>query len=88
MGQIVEIQLATVRRRLTDRRLTLEVTEAAEEWLAAKGYDAVYGARPLKRLIQREVGDALATALLSGNYSEGSTVTVDVSLDGATLMLR
>jgi ATP-dependent Clp protease ATP-binding subunit ClpB len=88
MGQIVEIQLATLRRRLADRRLTLEVTEAAEEWLAAKGYDAVYGARPLKRLIQREVGDALATSLLSGNYSEGSTVTVDVALDGATLMLR
>src|SRR5205807_4505755 len=70
MGQIVEIQLGVLRKRLAARRLTLEVTEAAEEWLAAKGYDAVYGARPLKRLIQKEVGDALATALLEGQYPE------------------
>ena len=62
--------------------------QLADEWLAAKGYDAVYGARPLKRLIQREVGDKLAKALLEGQYGDGSTVTVDVALDGSELVLR
>jgi ATP-dependent Clp protease ATP-binding subunit ClpB len=88
MGEIVEIQLRSLRQRLAARRLSLEITPAAEEWLAAKGYDPTYGARPLKRLIQREVGDALAGALLEGHYGEGSTVVVDVSLDGSELALR
>ena len=68
------------------RRLELEVTDAARDWLAVKGYDPAYGARPLKRLIQREVGDTLATALLAGTFADGDTVTVDVK-DG-DLVLR
>ena len=88
MGQIVRIQLRGLRDRLTARRLTLDVSDAADEWLAVKGYDPIYGARPLKRLIQREVGDKLAKALLEGQYGEGSTVTVDVALDGSELVLR
>ena len=76
---IVDIQLRDLDTRLADRRLTLVVTDAAKAWLANRGYDPVYGARPLKRLIQREISDRLALALLEGQYPEGSTVTVDVS---------
>ena len=76
---IVDIQLRDLDTRLADRRLTLVVTDAAKAWLANRGYDPVYGARPLKRLIQREISDRLALALLEGQYAEGSTVTVDVS---------
>ena len=68
------------------RRLELEVTPEAHAWLAAHGYDPAYGARPLKRLIQREIGDPLALALLEGRYAEGSTVTVDVA--GEDLVLK
>jgi ATP-dependent Clp protease ATP-binding subunit ClpB len=75
---IVDIQLAGLDRRVTDRRLTLQVTEAAKSWLARRGYDPAYGARPLKRLIQRSISDPLALAILEGRYPEGSTVTVDV----------
>jgi ATP-dependent Clp protease ATP-binding subunit ClpB len=77
MGAVVDIQLRGLAERLTSRRLTLEVTDAARAWLAHRGYDAAYGARPLKRLIQREIGDRLALALLEGTYAEGATVTVD-----------
>jgi ATP-dependent Clp protease ATP-binding subunit ClpB len=80
IGQIVEIQLCDLDRRLAERRLGLTVTDGARAWLARRGYDPVYGARPLKRLIQREVSDKLALALLEGRYPEGSTVTVDVAL--------
>jgi ATP-dependent Clp protease ATP-binding subunit ClpB len=79
IGQIVEIQLDDLGRRLAGRRLGLVVTDGAKAWLAHRGYDPVYGARPLKRLIQREVSDKLALALLEGRYPEGSTVTVDVA---------
>ncbi|GAC1314994.1 MAG: ATP-dependent chaperone ClpB [Acidimicrobiales bacterium] len=85
MRPIVDIQLVDLHRRMADRRLVLSVTEEARDWLAAKGYDPAFGARPLKRLIQREVGDALAKALLSGTYAEGDTVTVDVAEDGLVL---
>jgi ATP-dependent Clp protease ATP-binding subunit ClpB len=78
IAQIVEIQLRDLERRLAERRLGLMVTEGARAWLARRGYDPVYGARPLKRLIQRQVSDQLALALLQGRYQEGSTVTVDV----------
>jgi ATP-dependent Clp protease ATP-binding subunit ClpB len=78
IAQIVEIQLRDLDRRLAERRLGLTVTDAARTWLARRGYDPVYGARPLKRLIQRQVSDQLALALLQGRYPEGSTVTVDV----------
>ena len=86
MRPIVDIQLEELDRRMAARRLTLVVTDAARDLLATKGYDPAFGARPLKRLIQREVGDTLATALLSGAYGEGDTVTVDA--DGDELVLR
>jgi ATP-dependent Clp protease ATP-binding subunit ClpB len=82
LGRIVDIQLELLRRRLADRRITLVVTDAARDKLAADGYDAAFGARPLKRLIQKQVGDRLAMALLEGKVGDGDTVTLDV-LDGA-----
>jgi len=80
--KIVEIQLRDLDKRLAARRLSLAVTDAAKVWLAKHGYDQAYGARPLKRLIQRTIGDGLALALLEGKYSDGDTVTVDVSAAG------
>jgi ATP-dependent Clp protease ATP-binding subunit ClpB len=74
---IVSIQLGSLRGRLVERRLALSVTPAAEAWLAKAGFDPDYGARPLRRVIQRQVEDPLAMALLEGRYPEGSTVTVD-----------
>jgi ATP-dependent Clp protease ATP-binding subunit ClpB len=82
---IVEIQLRDLERRMEARRLSLRVTDAAKGWLAAKGFDPAYGARPLKRLIQREISDPLALALLEGRYTEGATVTVDADDDGIRL---
>ena len=79
IAAIVEIQLHDLERRLAARRLNLVVTDAAKAWLARSGYDPAYGARPLKRLIQRTVGDSLALALLQGYYTDGDTVTVDAS---------
>jgi ATP-dependent Clp protease ATP-binding subunit ClpB len=78
IGKIVEIQLGLLRERLADRDLTLELTEGAREYLANKGYEPLFGARPLKRLIQREIQDPLALKLLSGDIRAGDTVTVDV----------
>jgi ATP-dependent Clp protease ATP-binding subunit ClpB len=77
---VVDIQLKILDKRLLDRRLDLKVTEEAKAWLARKGYDPVFGARPLKRLIQREISDPLALALLEGRYSDGDTVTVDAPM--------
>ena len=74
---IVDVQLEHLRSRLAARRLGLDVSDNAKAWLAFRGYDPVYGARPLKRLIQREIGDPLARALLEGRYPEGSGVGVD-----------
>ena len=74
---IVDIQLAALRNRLGSRRLGFEITDAAKAWLAAKGYDPTFGARPLKRLIQREIADPLSLALLEGRYGEGDVVKVD-----------
>jgi ATP-dependent Clp protease ATP-binding subunit ClpB len=85
LATIVEIQLNKLRARLAERRLTLEVTKAAEEWLARTGYDPDYGARPLRRVLQRNIEDPLALALLEGRYLEGSTVTVDVEDDKIVL---
>ena len=79
IAKIVDIQLRGLDKRLAARRLNLVVTDAAKAWLARRGYDSVYGARPLKRLIQRTIGDNLALALLEGRYGEGDTVTVDVA---------
>jgi ATP-dependent Clp protease ATP-binding subunit ClpB len=78
---IVGIQLAGLHRRLADRRIDLEVTPEAEMWLGERGYDPDFGARPLRRVIQREVGDPLALAILEGRYGEGDTVKVDVADD-------
>jgi len=75
---IVEIQIEQLGRRLAARRLTLDVTDAAKEWLALGGFDPVYGARPLRRLVQTAIGDQLARALLAGEISDGDTVRVDL----------
>jgi ATP-dependent Clp protease ATP-binding subunit ClpB len=77
LTEIVDLQVARLARRLSDRRLTLAVTPAAREWLAMSGFDPVYGARPLRRLIQSAIGDQLARGLLSGQIADGDTVTVD-----------
>ena len=87
LERVVEIQLRGLSERLsTSRRLMLDVTPAAREWLARRGYDPAFGARPLKRLIQREISDPLALALLEGRYSDGDTVTVDAPLEGVPVL--
>jgi len=78
LTSIVDIQLDVLRRRLAKRRLTLEVTDAGREWLAMNGFDPVYGARPLRRLVQSAIGDQLAKELLAGEVREGDTVRVDL----------
>jgi ATP-dependent Clp protease ATP-binding subunit ClpB len=87
LRRIVDIQLVHLTARLAERRLTLETTDGARDWLARTGYDPDLGARPLRRVLQRAVEDPLALTLLKGGYSEGDTVTVDVSADGSTLVL-
>ncbi|MGH2662017.1 MAG: ATP-dependent chaperone ClpB [Actinomycetota bacterium] len=84
LAAIVDIQLDSLERRLAGRRLQVEVTPAAREFLAEKGYDPSFGARPLKRVIQKEVQDPLAMKLLSGEIREGRTVIVDREGDGLT----
>ncbi|MCW2133801.1 ATP-dependent Clp protease ATP-binding subunit ClpB [Arthrobacter sp. VKM Ac-2550] len=79
LSRIVDLQVQSLAARLNERRLTLEVTDGAREWLALTGFDPAYGARPLRRLVQREIGDRLARGLLSGDISDGDTVLVDVS---------
>ena len=81
--KIVDIQLADVRARLAKERMTLAITPAAKQMLAVGGLDPVFGARPLKRLVQREVVDAIAAAIIDGTVREGDQVTVDVDKDGA-----
>ncbi len=86
LARIVDLQVAALAKRLADRRLVLEVTPAARDWLALTGYDPAYGARPLRRLVQREIGDRLARALLEGEITDGDTVLVDVpepAVDGS-----
>jgi ATP-dependent Clp protease ATP-binding subunit ClpB len=78
LSRIVELQLQLLARRLADRRLELVVTAAARDWLALTGFDPAYGARPLRRLVQREIGDKLAMALLAGEIRDGDTVEVDL----------
>ncbi|WP_167148473.1 ATP-dependent chaperone ClpB [Actinomyces sp. ZJ308] len=88
LGEIVEIQLARIAKRLKDRRLSLHVTDAARSWLADEGYDPAYGARPLRRLVQREIGDRLARMLLAGEVLDGQRVIVDRVDGGDGLTLR
>jgi ATP-dependent Clp protease ATP-binding subunit ClpB len=87
LAHIVDLQVRAISTRLRDRRITLDVTPAAREWLADKGYDPAYGARPLRRLVQKEIGDRLAKALLGGQIRDGQEVTVDVdpATDGLTV---
>ncbi|NYJ76016.1 ATP-dependent chaperone ClpB [Allobranchiibius huperziae] len=77
LARIVDLQVAALGRRLSDRRISLEVTDSARQWLADEGYDPAYGARPLRRLVQKEIGDRLAKAILAGDVLDGATVTVD-----------
>ena len=81
LGQIVDLQLAVLAARVEAKRMTLVVTQAAHDVLAKEGFDPAFGARPLKRLIQREIGDRLAMALLDGQFTEGDVVTVDADDD-------
>jgi ATP-dependent Clp protease ATP-binding subunit ClpB len=85
IAQIVELQIGDVRRRLADRRLDLELTDAARDLIARAGYDPVYGARPLKRFIQREVETRIGRALLSGEIPDGSKIVLDA--DGDQLLV-
>jgi ATP-dependent Clp protease ATP-binding subunit ClpB len=81
LARIVELQVAELTKRLQERRLSLEVSEGARSWLAMSGFDPAYGARPLRRLVQREIGDRLAKAILAGEISDGDTVLVDTAAD-------
>src|SRR5580693_4865734 len=88
LAEIVDLQVARLAKRLADRRLMLTVTPAASEWLAVTGFDPVYGARPLRRLIQSAIGDQLARALLSGEIVDGDTVVVDLDDAADALTVR
>ncbi|HWB68148.1 MAG TPA: ATP-dependent chaperone ClpB [Mycobacteriales bacterium] len=88
LERIVDLQVARLAQRLTDRRLTLEVTAAAREWLALTGFDPVYGARPLRRLVQTAIGDQLARELLGGEIRDGDSVVVDVNAERDALAVR
>ncbi len=85
LQRIVDITVDRLANRLADRRLTLGVTPGARLWLSERGYDPIYGARPLRRLMQHEIDDRLATALIAGNISDGDAVVVDVASDGDSL---
>jgi ATP-dependent Clp protease ATP-binding subunit ClpB len=83
LAAIVDLQVTLLAGRLADRRIALEVEPAAREWLAEHGFDPVYGARPLRRLIQTAIGDPLARGILAGEFRDGSTVRVDVAPQGS-----
>jgi ATP-dependent Clp protease ATP-binding subunit ClpB len=87
LTSIVDIQVDRLGRRLAQRRLVLEVTPAARDWLALNGFDPVYGARPLRRLVQSAIGDQLAKELLAGEVRDGDTVKVDVLDDQSGLIV-
>ncbi|OBA38213.1 ATP-dependent chaperone ClpB [Gordonia sp. 852002-51296_SCH5728562-b] len=84
---IVDIQLGQLQKRLAQRRLELQVTPKAKEWLAERGFDPLYGARPLRRLVQQAIGDKLARALLAGDVRDGDVVPVNVDADGGALVV-
>jgi ATP-dependent Clp protease ATP-binding subunit ClpB len=88
LSRIVDIQVARLGKRLSARRLTLTVTPAAKDWLTLTGFDPVYGARPLRRLVQSAIGDKLAKALLTGTITDGDEVIVDVDADGDQLTVK
>ena len=87
LARIVTIQLSRLNARLSDRRIAVHLTSAATEWLALTGFDPIYGARPLKRLVQTSIEDEMARKMLEGTLTDGQTVTFDVSpeRDGLTI---
>src|SRR5690606_41986574 len=87
VGGVAGVEVRGLGGRLADRRVTVDVTPAAREWLALEGVDPAYGARPLRRLVQREIGDRLARMLLAGDVSDGDVVAVnrDPEAEGLTL---
>jgi ATP-dependent Clp protease ATP-binding subunit ClpB len=87
LARITKIQIEQLQNRLVDRRIVLELEEVALTWLVDRGFDPVYGARPLRRLVQTAVGDKLAMALLSGDLSDGDTCVITVAPDGESLMI-
>ena len=87
LSRIVDIQLRRLNARLADRRIHVEVTQAGKDWLALTGFDPVYGARPLKRLVQTTIEDAMARRMLSGEISDGDTVRFDVDADATGLVV-
>ncbi|WP_168625892.1 AAA family ATPase [Cryobacterium sp. BB307] len=88
LGQIVELYIDRLQRRLTERRLDLAVVPDARTWLAERGFDAIYGARPLRRLMQHEIDDRLASAILAGEIRDGDTVLVELNPDADELSIR
>jgi len=88
MAAIVDIQLAHLRKLLADRKISIELDQGATDWLANEGYDPVYGARPLKRVIQRSLQNPLAGAILEGRVKDGETVQVTVGPDGLEISSR
>ena len=88
MGAIVDIQLKRLQKLLDERKITLDLDESARTWLAEKGYDPVYGARPLKRVIQREVQDPLADKMLAGEIPDGATVKITGGTDKLLFLPR
>ncbi len=85
---IVEIQIKKLEKRLLERKITLKMTEKAKEFLAKEGFDPAYGARPLKRVIQKEIQDRLAIRILEGKFKEGETVTVDLDTKKGELVFK
>jgi ATP-dependent Clp protease ATP-binding subunit ClpB len=88
LSHIVDLQVAALAKRLEVRRITLDVSDAAQEWLSMTGYDPAYGARPLRRLVQSAIGDPLARLLLSGEVLDGATVRVDLDETGNALSIH
>jgi ATP-dependent Clp protease ATP-binding subunit ClpB len=86
--KIVDIQLEGLRKRLAERQIEMEVSDRAREYIAREGYDPAYGARPLKRSIQRSIQDPLALMILEGKFIEGDTVHVDLSITGEGLVIH
>ena len=82
MGPIVDIQVSRLQKLLADRKIRLELTDAAQAWLGRVGYDPVYGARPLKRAVQKYLQDPLAEMLLEGKIHDGETVKITAGKDG------
>ena len=88
LTKIVDMQVAEIERRVADRRMSVTVSDDARRWLAETGFDPVYGARPLRRLVQREIGDRLARLILAGEAVEGSVIAVSAGPDGLIVDVR